>query len=302
MGAGKSNIPPSQISHKKAAISRANWLKDECDFRNIDSSEVEACCYYEFFRESAVMRGTIEDGHWRGGVLPTCADQTGRSTLTFALNKAGWEKAAKKNQAPPLWNSLTEQVKSEIGRCVERCGELKADAQMLPSQPPLLVEEFLPGHDPVELESQLEKWREKSCDAALVDRTYFFGLFRLDGTCNEKEAVEAFRAFFRKQYGETQGSKSGRGARWRERLNQLAVMRIWKRFPKAKHLRQRIREVAKVTDYKGCNDYVVAHPKAFRSGQYEPTTRNAKVEMSKARAHALSFFQSLFPGEKPLNY
>jgi hypothetical protein len=79
-------------------------------------------------------------------------------------------------------------------------------------------------------------------------------------------------------------------------------MRIWKRFPKAKHLRQRIREVAKLTDYKGCNDYVVAHRKAFRAGQDEPTTRNAKVEMSKARAHALSLFQSLFPGEKPLNY
>jgi len=300
MGAGKSNIPPSQISHKKAAISRANWLKDECDFRNIDSSEVEACCYYEFFRESAVMRGTIEDGHWRGGVLPTCADQTGRSTLTFALNKAGWEKAAKKNQAPPLWNSLTEQVKSEIGRCVERCGELKADAQMLPSQPPLLVEEFLPGHDPVELESQLEKWREKSCDAALVDRTYFFGLFRLDGTCNEKEAVEAFRAFFRKQYGETQGSKSGRGARWRERLNQLAVMRIRKH---ARNQWERLELVAKFCGYHGC----VEEAKAYRErceygGGHEPMGAAAKVEISSARADALKFFQSLFPAEEPLNY
>jgi hypothetical protein len=38
MDAGKSNIPPSQISHKKAAISRVDWLKDECDFRKVDKS------------------------------------------------------------------------------------------------------------------------------------------------------------------------------------------------------------------------------------------------------------------------
>jgi hypothetical protein len=300
MGAGKSNIPPSQISHKKAAISRADWLEDEGDFRNIDSSEVEACYYYEFFRESAVMRGSIEDGHWSGGVLPVCEDLNARSPLMLALNKAGWAEAKKKNQAPPPWNSLNAETKTEISRCAKRCLQDRSDYPKW--RPRLLVQEFLPGHDPVELKLQLEKWREKSCDLALVDRTYFFGLFRLDETCNEEEAVIAFRAFFRKRYGETKGSKSGRDKRWRERLNQLAVMRIWKRFPKAKHLRQRMGEVAKLTDYKGCNDYVVAHRKAFRAGQDEPTTRNAKVEMSKARAHALSLFQSLFPGEKPLNY
>jgi hypothetical protein len=85
-------------------------------------------------------------------------------------------------------------------------------------------------------------------------------------------------------------------------LDALSVMRIWKRFPEAKHLRTRIREVAKVTCYKGCKDYVVAHRQAFRAGLYDPVTRNAKVEMSKARDHALSFFQRLFPAEKPSNF
>ena len=93
----------------------------ECDFRNIDSSEIEACCYYEFFRESAVMRGSIEDDQWRGGVLPVCEDQNARSTLTFALSKAGWMQAAKKNEAPPPWNSLNTETKTEISRCAKRC-------------------------------------------------------------------------------------------------------------------------------------------------------------------------------------
>ena len=46
----------SQISHEKPAISRGDGLKDECDFRKVDKSQVEACCLYEYFRESAAMR------------------------------------------------------------------------------------------------------------------------------------------------------------------------------------------------------------------------------------------------------
>jgi hypothetical protein len=88
----------------------------------------------------------------------------------------------------------------------------------------------------------------------------------------------------------------------RANLKALSVMRIWKRFPKAKHLRQRIREVARFTDYKGCKDYVVAHRQAFRAGQDDPQTRNARAEMSGACARALSFFQHLFPGETPANF
>jgi hypothetical protein len=103
--------------------------------------------------------------------------------------------------------------------------------------------------------------------------------------------------------GEPEPQRKGKGksSSIKSFLDALSVIRIWKRLPKAKHLRQRIREVAKVTDYKGCNDYVEAHQQAFRVGQYEPPTRNAEVEMSKARKHALTFFESLFQGEKPSN-
>jgi hypothetical protein len=294
-GAGGCNKPVSQkIASKRPAKSR---LSNECDFRSIDSSEAEACCYYEFFRESAVMRGTIEDGHWRGGVLPVCEDQNARSTLMFALNKAGWDEAAKKNEAPPPWASLNAESKTGISRCAKRCLQ---DRSTHPKwRPRLLVQEFLPGHDPVELKSQLEKWREKSCDPALVDRTYFFGLFRLDETCSEKEAERAFKAFFRKRYGKSKRSKSGRGARWRERLNQLAVMRIWKH---ARNQWERLELVAKLCGYHGCVEEAEAYRKRCEDGYgHEPMGAAAKVEMSSARADALKFFQSLFPGEKPLN-
>lgn len=153
-------------------MSRADWLKDECDFRSIKSSEVEACCYYEYLRESAEMRGSVEDGHWRGGVLPVCADRNARSTLTFALNKAGWGEAARKSEAPAPWNSLNAETKAEISRCAKRCLQDRSDHPKW--RPRLLVQEFFPGHDPVELKSQLEKWREKSCDAALIDRSFPF--------------------------------------------------------------------------------------------------------------------------------
>jgi hypothetical protein len=98
----------------------------------------------------------------------------------------------------------------------------------------------------------------------------------------------------------------GRGKRpqimLRSYLKDLSVMRIWKRFPKAKDLRRRIREVAKFTTYKGCQTYVDAHEKAFRAGQDDPQTRNASSEMSAACARALSVFQSFFRGETPSNF
>jgi hypothetical protein len=79
--AGGSSLRPSQNSHEKTEISHAE-LDTECNFGSIDPSLVEACCHYEYFRESATMRRTR--------VLPTCGDQIARSTLTFVLNKAGW--------------------------------------------------------------------------------------------------------------------------------------------------------------------------------------------------------------------
>ena len=90
--------PVSQSLDEKAAIILPDSLKNECDFRNIDSWEVESCCYYEYFRESAAMRKSL--------ILPTCTDQIVRSTLTFVLIKAGWQKAAARGEAPLPWVTL----------------------------------------------------------------------------------------------------------------------------------------------------------------------------------------------------
>jgi hypothetical protein len=331
-GAGESNIPASQIAHKKAAISRADWLKDECDFRGIDSSEVEACCYYEYLRESVAMRHSFgqqvnqrliiryikPDGkgmvlvsperegsqtviHADSGLaLPHGVNQTARSALAFVLIKAGWHKAANKNEAPPPWQTLDAQIKEEVARCAKRC--LERRTKDLKWHPPLLVQEFLPGHDPVELESQVEKWKEEAYYAASGERSYFFGLFRLDQTYNETEAVKAFRGLLRKRYGKTKG---GNRERSRAKLNDLVVMRLWKRFPDDPF--KRVEHVAKFTTagFKGCKDYWNERCKAKKAKLglvEERMSKAANEEMSRARADALKFFQYLFPGERPLSY
>src|SRR5207249_3059502 len=97
----------------------------------------EACCHYEYFRESRAMR--------EARVLPTCTDQIARSTLSFVLIKAGWKDAAEKNEAPPPWNSLDVAIKQEVSRCVRRCVELENKHPR--RHRPLLVQEFSPGHD-----------------------------------------------------------------------------------------------------------------------------------------------------------
>jgi hypothetical protein len=295
-GAGVSNIPVSQSSHKRAAISLADYLKHECDFRNVKSYQIEACCHYEYFRESAAMRKTC--------VLATCTDEIARSTLTFVLNKVGWKDAAEKNEAPPPWNSLDAAIKDELSRCVRRCVKLKNKHPT--RHRPLLVQEFSPGHDPFEIERQLEGWKEKAYYDASLDRDYFFGLFRLDETYNETKAVRAFRALFLKRRARanrdlsTHGKTKGGGGGWRlwqARLNDLVVMRLWKRFPKDPL--KRAEHVAEFTTagFKGCKDYWDGGRAVDRI-----IGKAANEEISKARAKALKFFQSLFPGERPLSW
>ena len=230
------SIPLSQISRTKAEVSRADWLKDQCDFRGIDSSEVEGCCYYEYFRESAAMRKTL--------VLPTCEDQTARSRVTFVLNKAGWQEAANKNEAPVPWTSLNAQIKREIARSAKRCVERVSKHPKW--HRPLLVEEFWPGHDPVELESQLGNWKKEAYYSASPGRSYLFGLFRLDETYNETQLARAFKALFRKRYRKTKG---GGGPQWRSLLNKLLVMRIWRH---ERNRWKRLKSVAELCGYKGC--------------------------------------------------
>ena len=258
-------------------------------------------------------------------VLPTCQDLIARSALTFALDKAGWRQAGEKNQAPPPWETLKAENKQEVVECVKRLTNSKDEERY----PPLLLEEFLPGHDPVELEQQFEKWKEHVYYSAAPGREYFFALFRLDETYNETQAVGAFRALFRKRYGKT---KSGGGPNWLARLNNLTVMRLCQRFPNDPI--KRIRRVAELTTagFKGCKNYLkpqtadesrVGRSDPAVSGEVDALSKRieeisadlrnsnqreqrmmqrAIEEMSRARKKALNFFQTLFPNEEPLSY
>ena len=125
----------------------------------------------------------------------------------------------------------------------------------------------------------------------------FLGFIRIDARCNETEAVEAFRGEFRKLRGKTKG---GGGTKWQERLKQLATMRIWKC---GHHQWKRLRLVAEVCGYKDCKREAAAYKKRCNQGHGdEPMSKAAKVEISRARAEARTFFQNLFPGEEPLSY
>lgn len=94
--------------------------------------------------------------------------------------------------------------------------------------------------------------------------------------------------------------KGGGDAKWRDRLNQLAVMRIWKH---ERNQWKRLKLVAKFCGYKGCIQEADAYEKRCKEGDAdEPMGNAAKVEMSRARSEARKSFQGLFPREEPLSY
>ena len=84
-------------------------------------------------------------------------------------------------------------------------------------------------------------------------------------------------------------------------LKALSVMRIWKLHQRNPW--KRLKLVAENCGYEGC----VRESEEYewrRTGGYgdQPMSNAAQVEMSDARARALSFFQSIFPGETPSNW
>jgi hypothetical protein len=325
------------MKKKTGKSEKESELSSECDFRGVAREELEACCCYEYLRESDTLRRSfapqmVQNVSFKriaaaangmvdfrlekserqqtvilpdsGLAVPKSASQTARSCLTFALIKARWPEAGKKNKAPPSWNVLKPETKKEMARCMRRCMHRKL------KQPKwhrvLLVQELLPGDAPVELEAQLEKWKEDAYYTAF-DREYLFGLFRLDETYNETKAVRAFRALFRRVLGTT---KSGGGPHWTARLNDLIVMRLWQRFPRDPV--KRVENIVKFTipgskqvGFKGCNEWWRSRCRAKKAKLGFVDDRMSKAaneEMCRARADALRFFQTLFPDEIPLSY
>jgi hypothetical protein len=98
-----SNIGGSQSSLRKTAISRADWLKTECDFRNLTTTELEACCKYEYLRESKGFREGLANPKCEALPVVACADWMDNTRLVFALKKAGypvpWKKLGAESRA-----------------------------------------------------------------------------------------------------------------------------------------------------------------------------------------------------------
>jgi hypothetical protein len=83
-------------------------------------------------------------------------------------------------------------------------------------------------------------------------------------------------------------------------LDALSVMRIYKH---ERNQWKRLELVKKVCGYSGCVKELRDYNERRKHGHADqPMSNAAKVEMSKARAHARRFFQSIFQGEIPSNY
>ena len=164
-GARGFNKRVSQISHKKAAISRADWLGTECDFRDLASQELEWCCKYEYLRESKGLREGLANRKCEALPVVSCADWMDNARIAFALRKAGY---------PAPWKKLGAKTRANLAQV------LSWNSKDQKRHPVLRVQEFAPAHDPVEEERLLEQWREHAYYTAALDRNYVFGLFRLD--------------------------------------------------------------------------------------------------------------------------
>ena len=297
--AGASHFPGSQSSHEKRAIS----LADECDFRNVDDpSEIEACCLYEYFRESAVMCEAFQQRRPMPLQGYRDADIHDYVRLRVALTTAGF---------PVPWNRLSPEQRVMLARPLYSpdgeqyfgTGVLDWALKDTDKHPPLLVKKFLPAHDPLEAEALLEQWKQAAYYDAPLDRSYFFGLFRLDEGYNETEAKDAFTAWFKERFPQT---KSGNRERWQAKLNDLVVMRLRKLYPGKKNLIKRVQHVAELTTlgFAGCKAFWNDRQKAKREKREveQRMSKAANEEMSRARADARKFFQTVFPGETPLHY
>jgi hypothetical protein len=266
-------------------------LRGELNGRGKGEEELQ-CPFYPDVMFARVMQNIRRLGRrgLQSGFLPNLSfSQLG--VLLVALLEAGY---------PEPWEELKDASKRHLESLLGGLwkGRLRGDKE---KNPVVVIEEGAPEFDPWEncwrvgqlepFELGMFKGREHS------GRKNFLGFIRIDSAYNEKEAVDAFRAEYKKYRARKRG---GGGANWRGRLSALVAMRIWKgeRDP-----RKRLKQVAEYCGYKGCVAEAAAYKERCKEGHCdEPISEIARVELSRARARARKFFQELFPGEEPLSY
>jgi len=276
-------------------------LIESVDFRFLESASPahqQGACNYEYMRESEALRDAIAKPENKGRGFPTLFlpdltfSQLGLRLL--ALRRAGF---------PKPWKRLT---KDSQDRLVSLLAEWREETMwgnkslgIPPDYPPVVIEpayeDSLAREHKLPYSSPLEASEPNLFQRS--GRKYFRGFILIDEAYNATQAVRCFKEWFRERYGKTKG---GGGPKWRNRLKELAVMRIWKHET---NQWKRLQLVAEFCRYKGCMKEAAAYKeRCNEGGGDEPMSKAAKVEMSSARAEALKHFQDLFPGEKPLNW
>ena len=284
--AGKCNVDGSDI-------------QESFDFRDLTDWEVETACLYEQMRESRMLRGALnaaaeDERREKAFGLSTPFflrfSEERFFRLMVVLQRAGF---------PKPWRGLCKASQEELVSLLAKSSGRTEDKKLCP---PIIIERGAAEFDLSENRwrvGQLEPFELSLFGSGVQSRSKpHLGFIRIDTGYNETEFIEACRGEFRKLKGKTKGG--GGGTRWRDRLKQLAVMRIWKCEP---HQWKRLALVAEVCGYRGCKREAAAYKKRCEEGRGdEPMNEAAKVEMSKARGAARTFFQGLFPGEEPLSY
>jgi hypothetical protein len=251
------------------------------------TDDTKWCCKYEYLRESKGLREGLANPRRESAPAVSCADWIDNARLVFALLKAGY---------PAPWNKLDVKSKEDLTQV------LSWNSKNQERHPVFMAQEFEPGHDPDERGRLVEQWKESAYYDAAPDHNYFFGLFRLDETYNETDAVKTFGTWFSERRERT---KSGGSPHWQAKLNDLVVMRLWNRLPRREDAIKRVEHVANytTTGFAGCKAFKDDRQNARREKREveQRTSKAAIEEMSRACGDALKFFQTFFPGEKPLS-
>jgi len=293
------------IQRKTLRVSGSDLTSTESlDFRELIASasacEIKAACLYEYFRSSEALGEALSERKQMSSSF--------LSDLTFAqifrlrlhLGRAGFTKKA--------WKHVKRESQVRLIQLLAKWREEQMQGSQIPGEPGRIP----PKHPPLIIEPAQYTWA-KEHDLAYYspeepeepklfqtsgEREYFKGFIRIDEAYNETKVVEAFRAWFRKHHSKTKG---GGTVKWRNRLKQLSVMRIWKKHERDQW--KRLKLVAKFCKYKGCVTEVKAYNERRWQGRAkEPMSNAAKAEMSNARTEARKFFKELFPGEEPLSW
>jgi hypothetical protein len=249
---------------------------------------LEAECVYEYMRESQTLRSAMSGERKSLPYLPTLTLPR-LAYLIRKLQSAGF---------PKPWKQLSKRSRTLLVSLLRDLagGAAGRNAKLYP---PVIIERAKP-----EFDYSLNCWRvgqeepfELSLFKGWEGRKYFVGFIRIDRSYNQAEAVEAFRTEFSKHCPRTRG---GGSAKWRDRLNRLAVMQIWKQDCDQW---KRLALVAKECGYKACKREAAAYRERRKEGHAtEPMCKDAKAEIDRARREARAFFKTLFPWEEPMSY